>query len=161
MGQLVFSFKDGSTLEYDSGAFDQWCVYLTRPNQARYAPRDFQYFKRLTEYASKYGSRTLYLDFLVIYDKTTKTLNKSIFDEIVSFCHKYGDDETNIAIDFSIIYMGMVAEENKAFTRLGKRVKRLGVHQVLIDNMNYNVAANFSRGKKWVEIDRICKFNGF
>lgn len=161
MGQLVFSFDDGSTLEYDSGAFDKWCVYLTRPNQTRYAPRDFQYFQRLSIYASKYGAKTLYDDFVIIYDRATKTLNKSVFDEIVSLCRKYGDDKTNIAIDFSIIYMGMVAEENKAYTRLGKRVKRLGVHQVLIEGMDYNEAANYSRGKKWLEIHKICTEKGF
>lgn len=74
---------------------------------------------------------------------------------------KYGEDSLNIAIDFTIIYMGMIAEENKEFTKLGKRIKRLGVHQVLKERMHYNEAANFSRGKKWKELNEICSSKGF
>ena len=84
-----------------------------------------------------------------------------MFDYIKEIAKSYGTDEIRVAIDFSIIYMGMVAEENKAFTKLGKRVKRLGVYQVLIDRMDYNTAANFSRGRKWRELDEICKSKGF
>lgn len=28
MGRIVTTFSDGSKLEYDKGAFDDWCVYL-------------------------------------------------------------------------------------------------------------------------------------
>ena len=43
MGRIVTTFSDGSKLEYDKGAFDDWCVYLTRPSISKYAPKDFQY----------------------------------------------------------------------------------------------------------------------
>lgn len=161
MGRIVRDFKDGSVLEYDRGAFDDWCVYLTRPNMARHAPKDYQYFKRLTEYAAKYGNNQLYNDFIQIYNATTKVVDDSVFKLIDMLSAKYGNEETDIAIDFSIIYMGMVAEENKAYTKLGKRVKRLGIHQVLIDGLEYETAANFSRGKKWKELDNECKQRGF
>lgn len=161
MGRLVCSFADGSKLEYDQGAFDAWCVYLTRPNVERYAPRDFQYFERLERYGRLYGASSIYDDFVSVYDRTTKSLSNSVFEYIKQLTQKYGDDALDIAIDFSIIYMGMVAEENKAFTKLGKRVKRLGVYQVLIDRMNPHTAANFSRGKKWREIADICEAKGF
>ena len=52
MGQILTKFDDGSYLEYDRGRFDKWCVYLSRPNQAKYAPSDSQYFNRLQEYAN-------------------------------------------------------------------------------------------------------------
>lgn len=161
MGRIVKKFSDGSFLEYDKGAFDDWCVYLNRPNITRYAPKDYQYFKRLSEYALKYGANVLYQDFVEIYNLTTSKLEDAVFEYIDKLCMKYGSDEIDIAIDFSIIYMGMVAEENKAFTKLGKRVKRLGVHQVLMDKLHYNVAANFSRGKKWYDISEECNQKGF
>lgn len=161
MGRTVTTFSDGSFLEYDSGAFDDWCVYLTRPHQAKYAPRDYQYFDRLKQYALRHGSAKLYRDFVSIYDRTTSTLSDSVFNFIKQIAQDYGDDETDVAIDFSIIYMGMVAEENKAFTKLGKRVKRLGVHQVLNDGMSSYEAANFSRGMGWRDIDAICRGKGF
>jgi hypothetical protein len=55
----------------------------------------------------------------------------------------------------------MVAEENKTNTKLGKKIKRLGVHQILIENMKPEIAANFSKGMKWQEISNECKIRGF
>lgn len=161
MGQIVTQFSDGSYLEYDTGSFDDWCVYLSRPNALRYAPKDCQYFERLHEYSLTHGAKKLYDDFVSIYNETTKVRSNGVFDYIKEIAKSYGTDEISVAIDFSILYMGMVAEENKARTKLGKRVKRLGVHQVLIDGMDYNTAANFSKGKKWRELDEICKSKGF
>lgn len=57
--------------------------------------------------------------------------------------------------------MGMIAEENKENTQLGKQIKRLGVHQVLIEKMGCNEAANFSKGIRWRQIDAICSSKGF
>lgn len=161
MGKVVTKFDDGSFLEYDKGKFDDWCVYLTRPSANKYAPRDSQYFERLSRYAKQYGVETLYDDFVQIYDRTGRKLDNTVFDFIKELCTKYSPNEVDIAIDFSIIYMGMVAEEKKAFTKLGKRIKRLGVYQVLIEEMDYHTAANFSRGKKWEELAQLCSSKGF
>lgn len=161
MGNIIVNFEDGSFLEYDRGSFDDWCVYLNRPNERRYPPRDYQYFERLRNYASKYDSQTIYDDFIKIYEETSKSLSNDVFDLIKEITKKYDSDNLDIAIDFSIIYMGMVAEENKAFTRFGKRVKRLGGYQVLFEGLSPNEAANFSKGKKWREIDEICRSKGF
>jgi hypothetical protein len=59
------------------------------------------------------------------------------------------------------LYMGMVAEEAKTGTRLGKRIKRLGVHQVLLERLEPEMAANFSRGKPWYELAYLCQSKGF
>lgn len=161
MGQILTKFDDGSYLEYDQGGFDEWCVYLTRPNQSRYAPRDYQYFSRLKKYAETHGAQKVYDDFVSIYDKTTKELSDAVFADIKELAKSYGTDETDVAIDLSVMYMGMIAEEKKEGTKLGKRIKRLGVHQVLMDGMDYNKAANFSRGMGWRNIDKECKTRGF
>ena len=55
----------------------------------------------------------------------------------------------------------MVAEENKRFARLKKYIKRLGVHQVLIEGHRASWAANYSRGKKWQELQQECDARGF
>ena len=57
--------------------------------------------------------------------------------------------------------MAMIAEENKANTKLGKKIKRLGVHQILIENITPNISANYSKGMKWREIEKECKERGF
>ena len=161
MATRVTDFSDGSYLEYARGSFDEWCVYLSRPNTERYAPRDYQYFQRLVNYASKYGKDAIYQDFVSIYNKTTKDLDNSTIQYIKDMTSKYGADALNIAIDFTIIYMGMIAEENKENAILGKRVKRLGVYQTIYDELSPDEAANFSRGKKWRELDAICRGRGF
>lgn len=155
------TFSDGSYLEYGEGKFDNWCVFLSRPNIPRYAPKDKEYFERLTRYAQKYDSQKVYNDFIEIYKKTTKEPSDKIFDRIKTIAQTYKTDATNVAIDFSIIYMGMVSEENKKNTKLGKRIKRLGVHQLLMEDLDYNEAANFSKGKNWKELDELCTSKGF
>ena len=35
------------------------------------------------------------------------------------------------------------------------------MHQVLLNNMDPEVAANFSKGKKWQELDKMMKGKGF
>jgi hypothetical protein len=57
--------------------------------------------------------------------------------------------------------MGMVSEENYPNTILGKRIKRLGVHQLLFDGMTAEEAANWSRDKPWRELDKASKDWGF
>ena len=161
MGQLIKTFSDGSFLEYDRGSFDAWCVYLTRPDVERYAPRDFQYFQRLIQYGEKYGAKKVYDDFVSIYELTTNQMEASVLDKIEEIAKDYKEDSLSVAIDFTIIYLGMIAEENKRFTKLGKRVKRLGVHQVLMEGMSYKQAADFSRGMGWRDIDNLCKERGF
>ena len=161
MGKLIQLYSDGSFLEYDTGTFDDWCVYLTRPNQARYAPKDYQYFERFIKYGEAFGNQLIYDDFVSVYDRTTKELYNSVFKHIHTLSEKYGQYAQNIEIDLGIVYMGMIAEENKAFTKLGKRVKRLGMYQILFENLTPHQAANFSKGKKWREIDELCKKGGF
>jgi hypothetical protein len=55
----------------------------------------------------------------------------------------------------------MVAEENKEHAILKKRIKRLGLYQVLVENMEPEQAAIFSKGKKWTELDKLMKEKGF
>jgi len=55
----------------------------------------------------------------------------------------------------------MVAEENRENAKLKKRIKRLGIHQVLIEGISPEIAANFSRDKVWIILDGIMKKKGF
>ena len=177
---ITRTFSDGSFLEFAPGKFDDWCVYLTRPNQERYAPRDEIYFFDLLQYGNVHGAKNIYDDFVSIYDLATTDLDNAVFDHIHSISSKYGDDALEIEILYAILYMGMVAENNKKNTVLKKRVKRLGVHQVLIDGMQPR-AANYSKkflwqknpqklaqwqalGKNvpfWKVLDRECASRGF
>ncbi|NMA85466.1 MAG: hypothetical protein GX962_16565 [Epulopiscium sp.] len=158
---IVRKFKDGSVLEYGKGKFDDWCVYLTRPGILRHAPLDKDYFSRLRELGEIHNSKSIYDDFVDFYKDTNKKIDSNILDKIETLSQKYDNDALEVAVLFTILYMGMVAEENKKHTKLGKRIKRLGMHQVLIEGMEPTVAANYSRGMRWREIDGECNNRGF
>lgn len=87
-------------------------------------------------------------------------INQETLTKITNIANNYGDKIT-IDIWFTVIYAGMIAEENKEKAILKKRVKRLGMHQLLVENETQDFAANFSKGKKWRSLDAIMKKHGF
>lgn len=158
---VIKNFQDGSIIERDKGSFDNWCVYLTRPDIQRYAPKDIQYFQRLKDLSKLHTAERIYDDYVRIYEMTNKDISSSILTAITEIASEYGDNSIEIDILYTILYLGMVAEENKANTKLGKRIKRLGMHQILIEDIEARIAANFSRGMGWRDIDAECNKRGF
>lgn len=161
MSQIIKKFENGKVLEYDRGKFDLWCVYLKNTDGKKFAPKDSKYFCLLQKMGQKYGIKQVYNDFTEIYNSTTKVLEPSVLQKITQISLHYGKNHLLSDIIFTIIYTGMIAEENKESTKLGKRIKRLGIHQLFFDNMNNEEAANYSRRKGWPELDRECKKRGF
>ena len=159
MPTLITTFPDGSQLIFDTGQFDDWCVYIV-DNNRRVPPRDIEYFTRLNELKNIHGDK-VYKDFVEIYEKTNAQIKAEVLKKIRDISQSYNTDALEMEKLFSILYAGMVAEENKKNTKLKKRIKRLGLHQVLIDNLKPYEAANFSRGKKWQEIAKECEKRGF
>lgn len=162
MGQLIKTFNDGSYLEYDRGSFDDWCVYLTKPDGNRKPPRDMDYFNQLKELARKYGVEKVYWDYVEVYKITGKEVHNSELNVITEIAETYAPEDI-LLVDtiFSILYMAMIAEERKRNTRLGKRIKRLGIHKLLLENCSVPEAANFMRGMGWRDIDALCRERGF
>ncbi len=161
MGQTIKTFQDGLALEYDRGKFDEWCVYLTKPSGERKPPRDIDYFSQLKQVADKYGTDKVYSDYTRVYDLTRKTVSQESLRKISAIAGSYGEDALLVDVIFSILYMAMIAEEQKANTRLGKRIKRLGIYKLLIENKSAHEAANFMRGMGWRDIAKLCEERGF
>lgn len=161
MGQIIKRFPDGSFLEYDRGSFDDWCVYLTDAFGNRKPPRDTDYFAQLRSLAEQFGVDKVYSDYVKVYDLTGKQVGKDELDSVTLLSKEYGASANQVDIIFSILYMAMIAEEQKARTRLGKRIKRLGIHKLLIENIPVYEAANFMRGMGWRDIARLCEERGF
>ncbi len=88
-------------------------------------------------------------------------IDVNILNSITTIAGAYRNDAVEMDIWLTVIYGGMVAEEKKAKMILKKRIKRLGIHQVIIENMQPHIAANFSRGKKWRELDALVRERGF
>lgn len=163
--QSFIKCSDGSLLNYFTGKFDDWQVRLSRPHLgiSWYPPTDTNYFKFLKDLGATYGNDIVYNDFIQVYDATTKDLEKrnSILCLIKSLSIKYDRDSVEFEIWLSVLYMAMIAEENKQWSKLGKRIKRLGVHRVLIENITPVIAANESKGQSWKLLDHECKIRGF
>lgn len=157
MGRIIKRFSNGAYLEYDRGKYDDWCVYLARPGQPRIAPRDEAYFGEMLAFSKQYGSEKLYKDFMKIYEHTGKQLDAKVLLAITRLCQReYGVDALQMDILFTTLYAGMVAEENKKDTQLGRLIKGLGVHGILKEGLCPKKAANFMKGKKWKEIESLC-----
>lgn len=148
-------------VEYDKGSFDEWCVYLTRDG-IHYAPKDTEYFNFFNDLAFIYGAEKVYNDFLQVYDITDREIDDKVLALISGIAGTYDDMYVDdVDMWMTIIYAGMVAEENKERTYLRRRVKRLGMYQVLMECMPGWKAATFSKGKKWKELDAIMVERGF
>lgn len=161
MSKEINNFTNGGFIEFDSGCFDGWCVFVTRPGKKRFAPTDVEYFTRLKEIGEKIGPQKIYDDFVVIYNRTSKNIDPKVFDLILALSKFYDEDAEEMEQWFNVLYAGMIAEENKEGAILKKRIKRLGIHQVLMEGISPGKAAVYSKGKKWRELNEIMKIKGF
>lgn len=155
------TLADGSLIEFDRGQFDDWCVYLTLPGQARTPPRDAWYFGQLQHLAARHGAFRLYEDFVAVYERTQAQAHPGVLAWITGLSAAYGDDALDVDRLLTILYAGMVAEENKAEGPLGKRIKRLGMYQSLIEGLPAEEAAQYSRNVDAKRLDKECRARGF
>lgn len=162
MKRLIKKLRNNSKVIFDKGKFDHYCVYVVLPTGEKSPPLDVTYFSDLQNISTFYEGNKIYADFVKIYDRTNDQIDKNILKLIDELVLTYKTEHQQIIEKwFTVIYAGMIAEENKKFAILKKRIKRLGMHQVLIDEMKPLMAANFSKGKKWRDLDRIMKPKGF
>ncbi len=152
---------NGKYIYYDKGKFDKWCVYEVEENDRKKAPKDIEYFKELKQFSIIFTKEKIYKDFVIIYDLTTNVFDLNVVKKINSISNTYNEYNNQIFRLFSILYMAMIAEENKKGTRLGKRIKRLGIFYLLLKNNDPEFCANFMKGKNWKEIDKLCIEGGF
>lgn len=158
----IIRFEDGTIIEQGRGRFDDYCVYLTRPGQGKHAPKDAEYFSFFIEKSQKYSSEKIYRDYVNIYEKTTEQIDYDIFEEIEKISISYDkEDRLDFFVWYSVIYLGMVAEERRERAVLKKRIKRLGMYQILFERMSAVEAATFSTGKKVAELSPLCRERGF
>ncbi len=153
---------NGHKIEFiwNLGQFDEWKIFHTTPEGKQYPPLDVQYFSFFKKLSNEYSPEVVYNDFVYFYEVTSTYVSKTVLEIINELSKKYKNSE-EVRINFTIIYAGMIAEENKERTKLGKRIKRLGMYQLLIDDFKPEEAANFSRGKKSKELNLIMKSKNF
>ncbi len=161
------TFDDGTTLSFAKGKKDLWCVYYYTPTTRPVSPRDQDYFQELLDLANKYGNDYVYEDFVDVYDHTDRNVNPAMAQYIIDLANKrYPDESLAVAKLFTILYMAMVAEYYYVNrygrpSRLKKRTKRLGVHQILMEGMSVIDAKEYSKGRNFAELDALCRRYGF
>ncbi len=162
MKRLVKNLINGRSVIFDKGKFDEWCVYVVEANGFRKAPFDKTYFSDLYNISQKYETNKVYNDFVQIYNLTSRHIDESVLGLIDTIVKTYNNkDQILIEQWMTVLYAGMIAEENKERAILKRRVKHLGMYQVLILGMPAKEAAKFSYGKSWRELDSIMRDYGF
>lgn len=156
--RLQTTFGTRASIGFTQGKFDGWCVEVTSPGIPQY-PTDEWYFTKLVEYARVLGAERVYKDFVTMYDMTTKDFDTHTVRAVVDMVSDEYPSDARLV--FLILYYGMVAEENKANTKLGKRIKRLGVHELLVYGDPPHIAAHSTRGNIWQAIQDKCREAGF
>lgn len=159
--RVVYVAPDGCKLEFGRGNFDEWCVWECGSDGSRYAPRDIDYFASLIQYAETYTAERVYSDFVSIYNVAGTDVSELEVAHVKALADFYQGHIEAVTKVFLILLMGMVAENRKLNTRLGKRIKRLGVYDLLFVSRSVVHAANFMRGKSWRELDGLCREYGF
>lgn len=157
--ELVKRFTPDTALYFVEGDFDNWCIHIEHPHYPQ-RPKDSWYFARLAEYGKALGPDVVYEDFVSYYNETSNRVENYILDIIEELSAKY-PDPMEAELTHVILYMGMIAEENKKFAVLKSRIKRLGVHQVLMEDYSPESAANASRGVHWLDLNEMCLDRGF
>ena len=148
-----------TTVYFAPGSFDDWGIYVERGRE-RFAPTDIWYFTVLDDWAQYLVPDFIYYDFIKIYDTVATDVSQDTLELIERLSFSYPDYDQACLI-WTILYMGMIAEENKTNKILGKRIKRLGIYQLLIERLEPVHAANFSRGRSTLELAPYCNERGF
>lgn len=156
---LISNLLDGTRLVFSQGRFDSWCIYHLR-NGFAHAIRDEEVFALMQKYTTTLQRFWLYRDFLTVFKLVTNDIKCGVVNNITRMAKQY-EEPNEVQFILTFLYAGMVAEENKQKAILKKYIKRLGVHQVLIECMSARMAANYSRQKKCRELQLECEARGF
>ena len=151
--QVLRMFSDTTLLLYDRGSFDEYRVsFYNDKLHHRSSPNDAQFFTFFLKMGNNAKVWQLIVDLAAQINKHTEFQNINLPKLSGSL------KEEKV---FSALAAAMMAEERKAKSKLGRRVKLLGCHQVLIQKIAPRVAAKWSRGKPWKEIAAECEKWGF
>jgi len=144
---MFFIDNRNTCIYFDKGKIDKYCVYINGRGMWRHAPTDIEYFTWILELSDKYGVDKVWSDFNKIYEITGDFINYTLAEEVIYQIDKTYDEDT--LLWWIVFYMTMVAECKKERAILKKRIKRLGVYNVLIDKWDVSYVAQYMRHKHW------------
>lgn len=156
----------GTVTDY-IGSFVQ---YATAPFDFD-APEDVEYLQDMRDFGSKYGKETAWTTFLELYDsipqKRGVSINRGMIEVVKEICRRY-PAESKLRFTLDCLLCAMIAENNRLRrfgsqydTKLGKKVKALGVYQAIFEeSLTIRQVANFSKKMPWSQISEECRNRG-
>jgi len=151
--------NNGYTLVFGKGRFDDWCVHITKPNNHKWFPYDYEYLHWIRRLSRRYGKDKVYNDFVKVYDVVRFDYDENEAYEIIKEIDTHYYEKTEHW--WCIFYMTMVAEEHKEKTILGKRIKRLGVYNVIFDGFPVKYTARYMKELSADDLNLIMRGKGF
>lgn len=154
-------FQTGNIV-YENGEKDNWAVMVRDSRESPWiGVLDSQMMDNILQAVKKYSRQAIWQNMKVIYnlaevnpkDEDLTLIRDNIADKRYRFT-------------LYVYYYGMIAENNKktpdGLYRLPmkKRLKMLGLHQLLYEGYTVEEASNFSRGKKSKELIQLCNERG-
>lgn len=143
------AMPNGHVLFFGAGKYDNYCLYLGKPmwNPASQqydvrcgAVTDVFYYEILGRLADRYGASLIYDDILVrLYNMTTSIMRDSVLsclEDRIRELIPCAEDRDDCILACSMVYYGMVAEENHQTTTgqapvCGKVLKLYALHLYL------------------------------
>lgn len=135
------------------------------------APEDIDYMQDVRDLALKYGQNRVWSSFLTLYEcipqqrgiAITRDMTNTVKD--IAACYP---GEARLRLTLDCLLCAMIAENNRLRqygssydTRLGKKVKALGVYQAIFEtDMSIRQVADYSKYKGWRWISEECRKRG-
>lgn len=144
---------NGFVIYYYRGRIDNWCVYVLKSNNKgfRWTPKDKEYFKWLKIQGKRYGNDKVYDDFMRIYNVIDKDTS---FQEVVRITREVNKEyNTKHHYWWIILALTLIAEENKENAPLGKRIKLLGVYNILKEGWKVSKVTKYMKGQRWYDLE--------
>ena len=135
------------------------------------APEDTDYMQDVRNLAFKYGQDRVWNSFLTLYESIPQQrgikIKRSMTETVKEIAAGY-PEEAKLRFTLDCLLCAMIAENNrlrkygsKYDTRLGKKVKALGVYQAIYETgMSIRQVADYSKYKGWRWISAECRKRG-
>lgn len=144
--------KNNIKVYFAPGKYDPWCVYV------EHIPLDKEYFQQLKDLSISYGRVKVYNDFIKVYNIVDENFNKNLgLQTAIDIDKTYKEDTLILWI---VLYMTMIAEEKKENAILKKRIKNLGVYNVLFDEYDIDYVISYMKDEDWRVLDKLMKERG-
>lgn len=149
---------NGFHLGFCKGNFDDYCVQVSKKGYNYRWFKDEEYFRWLKRLSERYGVEKVYNDFKYVYGKVRCGVTSEEANKIIREVDKNYNEPTQQW--WGLFFMTMLAEEYKENSILGKRIKHLGVYNVLIDEYKIGYVVRYMRGKPWEYLEEECYKRG-